>query len=499
MSAKNDATVEPEPLLLAIDDAFARPFTSSSRRHGRRPPTHPTSDDEVEEQADTLDESPALTIWERLCSIEVFLAIQFLCGAIVFLPGAQQYRGYVRALPYVASVGLLALYSTRKREGARPAATTALVSALALLVANLLHPTSQAFAGIAQCIFQLSIAAPLFWSHKLVRSMRHLERIVLLVFVLNFASAGLGLLQVYWPGQFMPPEFSSLGLRLNQDYVAGLTYIGSDGREIVRPPGLSDQPGGAAIAGALTALSGLGLLLWVRRPTTVIGVVAAMAIGLAAIYLAQVRSILLVSIGAGLVMCVVAFRRGRGAAAAGLLAAGAGIVVASFVWATTVGGTAVEKRFMGLQGTGALQAYQENRGNFLSHTAGELLDRYPLGAGLGRWGMMNVYFGDPADVRTSAIYVEIQPTGWLLDGGILMWVLYGGAVLLSMWSSFRFSASRDPAFSSIAMLILAAQLFVAAMSFAGPVFNTQLGIVFWTLTSVLHGAARFESDRPRLH
>ena len=65
-------------------------------------------------------------------------------------------------------------------------------------------------------------------------------------------------------------------------------------------------------------------------------------------------------------------------------------------------------------------------------TVGELLSEFPLGAGVGRWGMMNVYFGNPAAFRAAPIYVEIQLTGWLIDGGIPMWLLYGGAVLLGI-------------------------------------------------------------------
>jgi hypothetical protein len=116
-----------------------------------------------------------------------------------------------------------------------------LTLALGLLAANLLHPTSQIAAGVAQCVFQATIAAPMFWGWKAVDSAAQLRRLLIVAFVFNTAGAALGVLQVYFPKQFMPPEFSSLGSRLNDMYLESLTYEGIGGERIVRPPGLSDQ------------------------------------------------------------------------------------------------------------------------------------------------------------------------------------------------------------------------------------------------------------------
>ena len=55
-----------------------------------------------------------------------------------------------------------------------------------------------------------------------------------------------------------------LGSRLNDMYLESLTYEGVGGERIVRPPGLSDQPGGAATAGALTVVLGAGLSIAAR-------------------------------------------------------------------------------------------------------------------------------------------------------------------------------------------------------------------------------------------
>jgi hypothetical protein len=296
-------------------------------------------------------------------------------------------------------------------------------------------------------------------------------------------------LQVYFPEQFMPPQFSTLGLQLNDAYVDSQTYEGRDGRMIVRPPGLTDMPGGAAVAGAFAAVLGLGLSLRSRRFVHVFGTIAASGIGLAVIYLTQVRSVLLMVMGAVAVLAVVAFRQGRVAAAAWIGLAGGALIVTSFLWASSVGGESVQQRFMNIREQGAVQTYQESRGHFLAYTVGELLDQFPLGAGVGRWGMMNAYFGDPTDLRSPPIYVEIQLTGWLLDGGVPMWFLYGGAIALSILGAFRLAGSADPAIAHAALTVLAMQALITGLAMAGPAFNTQLGIMFWLCAAALDGAS----------
>jgi hypothetical protein len=479
--------------LQSIDELFA---TQTARRRERMPARgggvrvtapdrRPVSSIGMEVEA---VEPNGRTLWDRAEWIEIFIGVQFLWGALIFIPGAQQYRGFIRALPYVSSLGMLGFYALQRTREPLPRSGGLMLSALLLLVVNLLHPTSQLNAGLAQCVFQLSIAAPLFWAHKSVRTPALVERLVVLIFAMNALSAGLGVLQVYFPERFMPAEFNSLGFQLNQYYLDGLTYEGSDGRYIVRPPGLTDQPGAAASAGALTAVLGLGLLLRRRQPVQFAGILAAVTIGFAAIYLSQVRSILLATIGASALLSMVALRRGRFAGAGWMVLAGAAIVIGSFVWASSIGGESVSDRFLSLQGTGAIEAYKSGRGGFVEQTTGEMLDKYPLGAGVGRWGMMNTYFGNPFDYESEPIYVEIQLTGWLLDGGVLMWMLYGGATLLSLWAAFACSGGRDPLLAETAIIVLGAQAYILSLTMGAPVFNSQMGILFWTLAGALHGA-----------
>ena len=482
-----------DEVLQTIDEVFATQTARRLARGSRRIPPKAAADaaalvelppGEVEPGASTA----VRTLWDRAEWIEIFVAVQFLWGALIFIPGAQQYRGFIRALPYVSSVGMLGLYTLKRTRESMPRSAGLVIGALLLLVFNLLHPSSQLNAGLAQRVFQLSIAAPLFWAHKSVRSPALVERLLVLIFAMNALSAGLGVLQVYFPERFMPSEFNSLGFQLNQYYLDGLTYEGSDGRYIVRPPGLTDQPGAAATAGAFTAILGLGLLLRRRQPIQFAGIIAAVTVGFAAIYFSQVRSILLATIGASAVLSMVALRRGRFAGAGWMVTAGAAIVIGAFVWASAVGGESVSDRFMSLQGTGAIDAYRTGRGGFVEQTTGEMLNKYALGAGVGRWGMMNTYFGNPFDYESEPIYVEIQMTGWLLDGGVLMWMLYGGATLLCLWAALAQTGSADPLFAEVAIIGLGVQAFILAMTMTAPVFNSQMGILFWMIAGALHGA-----------
>jgi hypothetical protein len=431
-----------------------------------------------------------VTIRDRWPWVEWFIYAQFLWGLLLFFPGAQAYRPAIRALPYVMSLALLGLYLFQRRRTTKaPASVSFMLLGLGVLAANLLHPTTQVVAGVAQCVFQLAIAAPIFWAWKAVRDAGQLLRIVRIMFLLNVLSAGVGALQVYYPDTFLPPQFSSLGLQLSASWVDELTYEGAGGRTIVRPPGLSDQPGAAAIAGTFSAVLGLGITLLARGTANrLLGVGGAM-LGLFVLYLTQVRSLLLMSVAGFALMAALMFRRGRFAAGTWLLAGGAILVFSAFYWAVSVGGERVERRFTDMTERGAVQTFQENRGHFLSYTFGELLDEYPFGAGVGRWGMMYVYFGDPANIASPPIYVEVQPTGWLLDGGLPLWFCYGCAILAAFAAAWRLATQRlSAAVADVASIALPVLLVITGMALASPIFNTQVGILFWFLVGALYGA-----------
>lgn len=421
--------------------------------------------------------------------MEAFVAVQLLWGLLLFIPGMQALRLLVRVLPYATSLGALILFLKRAGRDRLPPSAPWLFGVFALLGVNLLHEGSHLMAGVGQWGLQVAIAAPALWAGSVVHSRQRFERVLWLVFAASLLSAGLGVLQTYYPDRFLPPEFSSLAQSMNPDIIESLTYTGADGQAIIRPPGLSDLPGGAAVAGMTTVVLGVALA---SHPTTGLAwrllTLGGAAVGMTALYLTQVRSLSVLAVASVLLMAAVRLRQGKVALGGWIVAGGIALVAASFAWATSVGGSAVYDRFASLFGDGVINTYQENRGLFLKYTIVELLEEYPLGAGLGRWGMMQVYLGDPTHWQAPPIYVELQITGWLLDGGVLMWLMYGGALLAAVRYAYLVSVhGSDETVRSMATVVLTFLVAIVGMCFSGPVFNTQLGIVFWTLAASIFG------------
>jgi hypothetical protein len=208
------------------------------------------------------------------------------------------------------------------------------------------------------------------------------------------------------------------------------------------------------------------------------------------VYLTQVRSMALMIVGCMVVVALVKLRQGHVVQSGWMLACAGGLVVGSFLWAIAVGGDVVQDRFQGIVDNGVVQSYQNNRGIFLDYTLKELVFEYPLGAGLGRWGMMAMYFNEPGNWQNPSLHAEIQVTGWLYDGGILMWLFYGGAIFIALRHSYRLAIGAGGLLSDFATMVLSVQLLIVGLCFTGPVFNSQIGMVFWLLTALLFGCQR---------
>jgi hypothetical protein len=424
--------------------------------------------------------------------LEVFIAVQYCSSALLLIPGTQPMRIVVRTLPYIFSLAMLYLIrNTHKGTQKMPPGGMLLILALVILGINLLHPYTDLSAGTAQVVFQLSIAAPLIWSARLRLDQPRFNRLVWLIFLFSAASSVLGLLQVYYPDTFMPPEFSAQAIRMNPDTVEALSYIGANGQFITRPPGLTDMPGGAAVGAVTAAMLGLTFgaqagQSWYKR----VAYFVLAGVGLVTLYFTQVRSLLIMSVGAVLVMSILLMRQRRAVQSITLAATTLALLFGAFTWATAFGGDSVYERFMVIADTGIAESFQQNRGIFIQQTIEELLYEYPMGAGLGRWGMMRANFGS-LDNPNEQIWVEIQMTGWLLDGGILMWITYGGAILLSLYFTFREASNlNDPRLSYSALTVFSLNLIVVGLTFSGPAFNTQLGIQYWFLIGLLYATVK---------
>ena len=331
--------------------------------------------------------------------------------------------------------------------------------------------------------------APIFWAGSFVRTPERLSRLMALFLICNGINAIVGVLQVYDPARWMPPEMS----RVMSETVYGLgtvTYRGPDGRLIVRPPGLFDTPGAVAGPGMYAALLGLvfatsAVAFWKR-----LAALAASFAGIAAIYLSQVRVSLIVAVlmlAAYASLLTMQERKARATLFAGIAAA---IVVSTFVFALTLGGQSIAERTFTLFAQDPLTLYADSRGGQLTYTFGELLQTYPMGAGLGRWGMIAVYFASAAPPDVQPLWVEIQVAGWAIDGGIAFLVLSLAAIAVTLVTELQVARRHpDARVRACAAVVLAANLGTAALVFTFTPFVTQIGLQFWFLAGALHGVA----------
>jgi hypothetical protein len=85
--------------------------------------------------------------------------------------------------------------------------------------------------------------------------------------------------------------------------------------------------------------------------------------------------------------------------------------------------------------------------------------------------------------------VEIQWTGWLLDGGVPLILTYSFMMGLACLAAYRIAMSRLlgdlPLFATV---ILAYDIGVVALTFNYPVFIGSGGLDFWLLNALLFGA-----------
>lgn len=413
-----------------------------------------------------------------------FLICQMICQFGLLFGPAGVTRVLVRSTAFGSSLALLALIAPCGPR--HPAWRWAFLSLL-IVGLGVFHPTTNTLlAGLAQLGLYVAIAAPLFWTTRLPINFSVFLRVLMILWGFHTLSAIFGVLQVYYPGRFLPNISTVLA---KSEYVDGLTITLASGDRVFRPMGLTDVPGGAASAGFLAILFGVGFFLTERSWVLRFAAAGSMVIGLFCIYLSQVRSIL-VLVAVSLIIFVLAlWRRGELGRSLGVALLVPAIVLLSFSWAVAVGGEGVTNRLSTLVEYRPGTVYYKNRGHFLEHTIAELMPTYPLGAGLGRWGMMNLYFGDNSDLERAPIWVEIQLTAWLLDGGVPLIICYTIAVLVACWAAWRLATSTaHRELGSWAALILGYNVGAVALTFNYPLFIGQGGMEFWLLNGCLFGA-----------
>jgi hypothetical protein len=352
------------------------------------------------------------------------------------------------------------------------------------------HPDTSGIAvAVATILLNLAILGPLFWVRTVRVDVTTVRRLLYTFWAFQAASAAVGALQVYFPGRFQP----AASTMLSDEQLGALQIVLSSGIRVPRPMGLTDSPGGAGIGGAYCVLLATGLLLDRPRIWLRVLLIAGMCVGCFTLYLCQVRSLLVmvsISLVAMAAPLLVQRKFGRLATFGVPLAATA---ILGFAMAVAIGGDSVTGRLSTLIEQSPGQVYFSNRGFFLEETFSSLLPQYPLGAGLGRYGMMRTYFGSLSQFESRPIWVEIQWTGWLLDGGVPLMLLQAACLCLALRETLRIALRTDPASQELARLagmIAGYSVGMIALTFNACPFMGTMGVEFWLLNATLFAASR---------
>jgi hypothetical protein len=431
--------------------------------------------------------------------LELFVLSQTVLPALLYLPGTQSLRIPIRVSAFAISLVALAYWAfvVNKRRPSHPALIW-IVVAMVYTALQVFHPTTNSLAsGAAQAFLYLAVLAPVFWVPDMIKSREQVWRLLAILLVCNGINATVGILQVYDPDRWLPKEFTQVTAK---NYDGPLGYVGPDGKIVIRPPGLSDNPGavcGPAVAAAMLGLvfgTQPGLALWRRLAS--LGFAFA---GVAAIYLTHVRSSLIVLVASAMIyIASLVFQRQRKRATAALALVVGGLA-AALMFAVMLGGNEIARRFSSLLEDDAKTVYyRSGRGGMVEHAFRVLIYDYPLGAGLGRWGMTRTYFGDESNRESPMIWAEVQWPAWILDGGVLLLGLYTFALLFDVRHNFRISkSSGNDGTRSLGAAIFAANVGTLALLFSFVPFLAPIGLQYWFLSGALHGAASLTADRRR--
>src|SRR5581483_6508224 len=218
--------------------------------------------------------------------------------------------------------------------------------------------------------------------------------------------------------------------------------------------------------------------------------------GMAAIYLSHVRASFVVTLAMmGLYVVLISWQR-QGKRAAGFASIATAIVVASLSLATMLGGESVQERFMTLIGDDPRTTYYQARGVQVEYAFTDLVQQFPFGAGLARWGMAAAYFGsDSGGIDRDAVFAEVQPNAWILDGGWPLLILYSLALIATVGVDMRLVRTlADPADRLLASIVVATNFGTLFFLLTFVPFGTAAGMQFWFLEGALHGAM---ASRPR--
>jgi hypothetical protein len=167
------------------------------------------------------------------------------------------------------------------------------------------------------------------------------------------------------------------------------------------------------------------------------------------------------------------------------------ILVAAVGWTVREGGEGVTEKYASLFGEKVTETYGQARGGFLRQAFTILPWQWPLGGGLGRWGVVNGYFGNRnlPEAQGGAFWIEIQWGGWIIDGGVPLVIMYSLAIFWALASMLKIALRcRDPDLALWGGAVFALGVNLVAACFVGCPFISPTGMQFWILVAMMHAA-----------
>jgi hypothetical protein len=416
-----------------------------------------------------------------------FVFLELVCQVSLLFQTFAVLRFFVRSAAYLASV--LLLFVLRRGPKNHPAGSLG-IFAMSIVAISVAHPNTNSVAGaMGTLLLMVTVFAPIYWAPRIRLDVQSVRSLFLIYWAFNALSAFFGVLQIYYPGRFDPVVSTAWA-----DNVVQLLHITlADGTVVRRPMGLTDSPGGAGSGAALSIILGVAFLL--DRPSVLFRLLLLASVGCSCftLYLCQVRA-LVVMTGISLCALVLPFvyqrRTGKYLKIAVPIAAMAAL---AFTIAVSVGGNSVTGRLSTLVDHDVETVYYTNRGMFLSATLLDMVPMYPLGAGLGRWGMPFAYFGDSYQLGAGPLWAEIQWTGWLYDGGVPLMVAALGMLIVAFRTAIRLALRVDERkgqdLYKWATVLVGYTVGTIALTFNCCPFATTSGIDFWLLNAVVFGAS----------
>lgn len=419
-----------------------------------------------------------------------YLVFQFVAQLALLSQEINAIRVFVRSAAFLGAAALLVFVPGR---GSATVLKRWCYAAIVILTLAAINPEGSGIVGAcAQIGLNVAIIGPVFWVSRIRISPEGFSKTILLLWSFYSASALFGVLQAYFPGSFQP-ALSTIVSDRGKDVVMSLQIQLASGEHVFRPMGLTDTPGGAAVGGLYALVLGIGVLQAREHGVIVrLAALVSMLIGAMCLYLCQVRSLVVMAAICLLVFVAVQAASGRLSRMLGATMALVTVLPFALYSALLLGGRSVTDRLNTLTEQDMQEVYYSHRGHFLQSTIDTLLPRYPLGAGLGRWGMVNRYFGS----RANSIWVEIQWTGWLLDGGVPLILAYTAAILTVSYGAFKLAIRKgSSSVNTWAALVLAYNVGALALCFSYTLFIGTAGIEFWVINAALIQAARYEAER----